>query len=1054
MARTSNISSYQNRSQGESFLPFEDFLLLLKQKGFIIGVDTQLEIQLLLNRLEEACDKERLKRLLCPILAKNKEEQRLFYELFEEYFGKIQLRVTNFDIQDDIQEIKPSHQKNKGFFEKSFYPILIVVAIIAAINLMYFFFSASSTPQSIENPPIEQPSPPSTPSEGENILTISIIIGILLLLLALGLVAFIYYRKTKKNKNKLYLQSEINNGQLLYWNIKIPEIQQNFFHTTSFYKATRLLRSRKLNDIPILDIEKTILASIKNHDYPDLQYKFGSKPPEYLILIDRNSYRDHQAELFEELTQELKKQELYTQRFFYEKQPSICWDEENRGYTITELQKKYADYYVIILGDPRELLDGLEGQLSPDLVDWSHWKQKAILSPIEPTQWMREALEAENRFILLKASVKNLALLGEIFLAPSDIAPQIFTRRQEKQDIVSWSFLKPEQSVEQLQQELHTTTFEWLCCCAVYPELDWHLTTYIGAHLFEKGTFGEKEILDLVHLPWFRQGYFPDDLRRALLKKLSKARLKEVRQLILDLLKNSPIEAGIETDEVLDRGLYIALEEAMLAPLDEQKRQILQEQAEKMKARNSPLRHIVMQYLNDKAEQKKAFELPNWVKEIFGGVKRKRISIKLNSKKKEEDTAQKEEKSIRLHPTTKRAEVPKKRSISFTSEEQQNPEERESPLLHLLKQCEGLINNNHTGDALKILTTSSEIMNDAKRRKTLTLISSEFSSLINQRLQDKMSKAVFDKEKVTLKAKLIELIQEIREIEFESINNQDSPLKKKISIHLEKHSFYSKKDILDLFKEAERAKLMLKNEVIQDALLIFQTTKQQTWLISSNFHLYCLLDDEQTRKKGNMMQWRMRHGEALAFIEAQPYKEKTGLLHIGNRRNWLYSKALFPSMEGIEIAVKQLIEANSSNYKASLKIHSSKKRNVDRLKVQELYILWVDDEPSNNRAEVEVLQEKEVQIDFAFSTEEALEMFQEHDYNWIISDMGRMEQGEYNPTAGLELAKAIRKLDVEVFFVIYSTVEVNMVLRPKLIEAGVTSMLSSPYDLFRMLNLN
>ena len=98
-----------------------------------------------------------------------------------------------------------------------------------------------------------------------------------------------------------------------------------------------------------------------------------------------------------------------------------------------------------------------------------------------------------------------------------------------------------------------------------------------------------------------------------------------------------------------------------------------------------------------------------------------------------------------------------------------------------------------------------------------------------------------------------------------------------------------------------------------EALLIFQTSKQQTWLVASPSYLACVLDD--LNKGFTRVQWLMladrliRDGEVIATIttsERSEPSESTGLLHINERRNWLFSKRLFSS-RAVEATIRDLI---------------------------------------------------------------------------------------------------------------------------------------------------
>jgi hypothetical protein len=88
-------------------------------------------------------------------------------------------------------------------------------------------------------------------------------------------------------------------------------------------------------------------------------------------------------------------------------------------------------------------------------------------------------------------------------------------------------------------------------------------------------------------------------------------------------------------------------------------------------------------------------------------------------------------------------------------------------------------------------------------------------------------------------------------------------------------------------------------------LLIFKTFNQQTWLIATDRRIYCVLDDR--RKAAARMQWSMAiSGARAAQIRRKDYRGRTGLLDIGEKKNWLYSEDLFREIDVVE-AVKKLI---------------------------------------------------------------------------------------------------------------------------------------------------
>ena len=95
-------------------------------------------------------------------------------------------------------------------------------------------------------------------------------------------------------------------------------------------------------------------------------------------------------------------------------------------------------------------------------------------------------------------------------------------------------------------------------------------------------------------------------------------------------------------------------------------------------------------------------------------------------------------------------------------------------------------------------------------------------------------------------------------------------------------------------------------------LLLFETSSQHTWLVTTKERLYCILDD--VRKPEPHINWSMSRnkiieGEELKLaLKARHKTERTGLVDFGERhKNWLYSKRLFAGVP-VERSVGRFIQ--------------------------------------------------------------------------------------------------------------------------------------------------
>jgi CheY-like chemotaxis protein len=110
-------------------------------------------------------------------------------------------------------------------------------------------------------------------------------------------------------------------------------------------------------------------------------------------------------------------------------------------------------------------------------------------------------------------------------------------------------------------------------------------------------------------------------------------------------------------------------------------------------------------------------------------------------------------------------------------------------------------------------------------------------------------------------------------------------------------------------------------------------------------------------------------------------------------------------------------------------------------------ILWVDDNPKNNAYFIQSLQEQGMDIVTALSTREGLEKFSNIDFDLVISDMGRTEEGRHNPLAGIELTRQIRLLNETVPIFIFSSSKAAMEHGQEAVKAGASEVTNSPTTL-------
>lgn len=562
---------------------FGDLLAHLRQQGFRIGVDHYLRLQQLLDKVGDHCAPDELRTLLCPIFATNKTQQEQFYKTFDSYFDLFQIAVEPAESDESFAETVQTQArafKSKSSRRKWLYAAT-PVALAALVFVLILFLkpktgeqpvpaqaqneasantspdSATVQPATVTTPqpqgvkvseapaqsdearlstPIPTPTPTPAPEQSfyerhRNGIHVAIILSPLILFLL-----YEWYRFTRR---KLLLQKQQARKPPLVWPIRVDAPEAGLYDSEQFLTAARLLRRRQMDEYRRLDVEATVAATIERLGFPDFRYRSDSRVPEYLVLIDRASYRDHQARLFDELTQALEREGVFAVRYFFDSDPRVCSDESGAGVVqLTELQNRYGGHRLIIFGNGEKLLDQITGRLDGWTALFNHWQERALLTVETPARWSLREIALAQLFIVLPATLNGLLALVDHF----ETTVQADLRSWVSDDFEPPALeSSPEETVATLRRILGEDAFQWLAACAVYTELQWNLTLYIGSlPSMPVGLLAEANLLKLIRLPWFRTGIIPDKVRWLLINELAPERQKAVRAALIELLEKDP----------------------------------------------------------------------------------------------------------------------------------------------------------------------------------------------------------------------------------------------------------------------------------------------------------------------------------------------------------------------------------------------------------------------------------------------------------------------------------------------------------------------------------
>ncbi len=126
---------------------------------------------------------------------------------------------------------------------------------------------------------------------------------------------------------------------------------------------------------------------------------------------------------------------------------------------------------------------------------------------------------------------------------------------------------------------------------------------------------------------------------------------------------------------------------------------------------------------------------------------------------------------------------------------------------------------------------------------------------------------------------------------------------------------------------------------------------------------------------------------------------------------------------------------------------------VYRARTLRLQVLWVDDNPKGNAYIIGAIQSEGGKVDTAVSTSEGLAKFESGQYDAVITDLNRREDGAYRGAAGVEFIRAIRGRNKVVPILVYtSTLQAADKEKEEEVEkAGADGITSSAVELLKLL---
>jgi formylglycine-generating enzyme required for sulfatase activity len=623
-----------NKNLHTTFLPFADFLDHLARSGFEITIDHHVKLHLVLNQFAKERNPNDLKYLIAPIIATNEKRQQAFYEAYDSYFHALpDIETSNIDTPSDPHDASAvtSDKTPKKWIYLILGCLLITICLLFVFNLhnptepesSQTKPSVAATEQSSqENMPDEtvqfadpfNTTKPTDMSESKKPDWLSILKSYDWALWRLGLIIFaiVYFllQVYAWHRHSLALQKVRGKKPPIAYPIRVQRSDPDFVKNRTFYQTATRLRERQISDRMKIHVGQTIHKTINAAGFPTFVYQPLTEPPDYLFLINLPHHKDHYAHFIKHVSDRLNQEEIQITTYFYRDDPQICFKNmQSQREMLKDIIPKYKACRLIIMGTGDALLDPLSGELEQWTKMFESFKHRALLSSRHLSEWGMREINLSQLFIVLPATIESLDHCVSQFQMDQDQA-QVF-EETSRVDIFMPVDQSPKDQIQSLQKWMgDRVTFEWLCACAVYPELHWNLTLYLYNCISDQ-PLQESSMLALIRLPWFMNGHIPDPMRLELIKCLDKDKLTVVRQAIIQLFdKHSSTLKDHDTFR-----LNIAIQKWMLNPEDAQLKRDIQEIA--IDEQRIIQDYTVLRLLSSVPASPLQFMLPKRLRQLF-----------------------------------------------------------------------------------------------------------------------------------------------------------------------------------------------------------------------------------------------------------------------------------------------------------------------------------------------------------------------------------------------------------------------------------------------------
>ncbi|MEL6830034.1 MAG: hypothetical protein AAFO63_07845, partial [Pseudomonadota bacterium] len=354
------------------------------------------------------------------------------------------------------------------------------------------------------------------------------------------------------------------------------------FSSNTLRRTIQSLQQWKSRQSDRLDIDKTLDRTLKQGVFTPVRAEVKGLP-EYLVLIETRGIGDQETQRLRSLVRRFEDAHILVSIYYYEGNPYWCRAEKGELkdganpfagpiFTIEELKMRYPEHRLIVLGEGETFVDPVTEIASPGARALMNWDERAMLTPIALRSWgTREFTIAQAlKLPLGRATESGASALPALLGLDGRDRPPLYSESGDgfarsvplliETRAARWLGDAPITEAdwarldEALRNYLNPIGYVWLSACAVYPELRWDLTLYLGQNVdigSNQVLFDEAQLADILKLPWLRSGRMPDWFRARLIEGLAPQTAQQIRTLLRKLIDDATEGGDVSNDDAM-----------------------------------------------------------------------------------------------------------------------------------------------------------------------------------------------------------------------------------------------------------------------------------------------------------------------------------------------------------------------------------------------------------------------------------------------------------------------------------------------------------------------